>query len=78
MENIVKDGQGFHDFKKKSDPKTFHYDFYKYVKSFGDIYFWPKGNFHVVTKASLAKEALTNFFIIFWIYKSSCDFRMNV
>ena len=57
-ENIVRDGQGFHDFKKKSKAEAFHNDFYRYVKSYGDIFFWPKGNFHVVTNANLAKQAL--------------------
>ncbi len=56
--NNIKDAQGFHDFKKKSKPETFHNDFYKYVKSYGDIFFWPQGNFHVVTNAKLAKQAL--------------------
>ncbi len=55
---IVRDGQGFHEFKRKSNPYTFHNDFSEYVKSFGDIYFWSKGNFHVITKADLAKDAL--------------------
>jgi len=59
-ERIVKDGQGFHDFKRKASAYTFHNDFTEYIKSYGDIYFWPKGNFHVVTKAELAKSALSN------------------
>lgn len=59
-------GQGFHDFKRKSDPSTFHYDFTNYVKSYGDVYFWKQGNFHVVTKALLAKQALMD-------PKISCD-----
>jgi len=58
IENIIKDGKGFHDFKKDSDPLRFHDSFSHYVKSFGEIYFWPKGNFHVVTSAALAKKAL--------------------
>lgn len=60
MKRIVEDGNGFHDFKKEAQVTSFHHDFANYVKSFGDIYFWPKGNFHVVTKATLAKAALKN------------------
>ena len=55
---VIKDGQGFHDFKRTANPFTFHNDFARYVRSFGDIYFWPKGNFHVITRAALAKQAL--------------------
>lgn len=50
----------FLDFKRTSDPKTFHDDFAHYVKSFGDVYFWEKGGFHVVTDAAAAKEVLTS------------------
>lgn len=57
---IIEDTVGLHDFKKSANPFTFHHDFSNYVKSFGDVYFWPKGNFHVVTKASLAKSALSD------------------
>jgi cytochrome P450 len=57
---IEMQGKGFHDFKHESNVGSFHHDFSKYVKSFGDVYFWKKGGFHVVTKASLAKQALIN------------------
>jgi cytochrome P450 len=50
----------FLDFKRSSQPHTFHDDFSKYVKSFGDVYFWEKGNFHVVTNAEAAKAVLTS------------------
>lgn len=50
----------FLDFKKTSNPHTFHDDFSHYVKSFGDVYFWEKGGFHVVTNATAAKEVLTS------------------
>ncbi len=50
----------FLDFKKTSSVETFPEDFSKYVKSGGDIYFWEQGNFHVVTKADLAREILTS------------------
>ncbi|MBT4792710.1 MAG: cytochrome P450 [Halobacteriovoraceae bacterium] len=61
IENRIQaDGVGFHEFKRNSNVLTFHDDFAKYVKSFGDVFYWPKGNFHVVTNALLAKKALTN------------------
>ncbi len=50
----------FLDFKKESNPFTFHDDFSHYVKSFGDVYFWEKGGFHVVTDAQAAKEVLSS------------------
>lgn len=50
----------FLDFKKTSNPLTFHDDFSHYVKSFGDVYFWEKGGFHVVTNAAAAREVLTS------------------
>ncbi|MES2526185.1 MAG: cytochrome P450 [Bdellovibrionota bacterium] len=50
----------FFDFKKTSNPKTFHDDFSHYVKSFGDVYFWEQGGFHVVTNAEAAKVVLTS------------------
>ncbi len=51
---------GFHDFKRQSDTLDFHHKFSKYVASFGDVYFWEKGNFHVVTRAIDARKALSN------------------
>lgn len=53
-------GQSFLDFKKESNTKTFPEDFSNYLKSFGETYFWEKGNFHVVTKASDARMVLTS------------------
>ena len=50
----------FLDFKRQSDPRTFHDDFSRYVKSFGEVYFWEKGGFHVVTSAALSREVLTS------------------
>lgn len=50
----------FLDFKRTSNPKTFHDDFTHYVKSFGDVYFWEKGGFHVVTNAAAARDVLTS------------------
>lgn len=53
-------GISFLDFKKASTTADFPETFSHYVKSLGDIYFWDKGNFHVVTKAEDAKTVLTN------------------
>lgn len=53
-------GISFFDVKKNSDVCEFPNIFSKYLKSFGDIYYWEKGNFHVITKASHAKEILTS------------------
>lgn len=50
----------FLDFKRTSNPHTFHDDFSHYVKSHGDVYFWEKGGFHVVTNAAAAREVLTS------------------
>ena len=51
---------GFHSFKRNSAVESFPEDFTKYVKSFGKIFFWPQGNFHVVTDAQLAKKLLSD------------------
>ena len=50
----------FLDFKRASQAHTFHDDFSHYVKSFGDVYFWEQGGFHVVTNAEAAKVVLTS------------------
>lgn len=60
MTNTVCDGQGFHDFKKESSTRAFPSSFSRYVQSFGDVYFWKKGNFHVITRAKDAREVLTS------------------
>lgn len=59
-QDFIKDHVGFHDFKKKSSVLDFHDKFSKYVASFGDVYFWEKGNFHVVTRANYARKALVD------------------
>jgi cytochrome P450 len=56
--NLVQTGKSFLDFKRESNSKTFPEDFTSYIKSKGDIYFWPQGDFHVVTQVGLAKEIL--------------------
>ncbi len=57
---ITKSGAGFHDFKKASAPEDFPQKFVDHVRSFGEIYFWEKGNFHVITRAAHAREILTS------------------
>lgn len=53
-------GVSFFDVKKGADVAEFPNLFSRYLKSYGDIYFWEKGNFHVITKAAHAKEILTS------------------
>lgn len=53
-------GVSFLDFKKNSSTEDFPRCFIDYLNSFGETYFWEKGNFHVVTKARDAKEVLTS------------------
>lgn len=53
-------GISFLDFKKSSSTADFPSAFSQYLSSLGDIYFWEKGGFHVVTKAEDAKNVLTN------------------
>ncbi len=53
-------GVSFLDFKKNSFTEDFPKNFTDYLNSFGETYFWEKGNFHVVTKARDAKEVLTS------------------
>ena len=57
---IVRSGPSFHDFKRVSDVAEFPDAFSRMVKSYGEVYFWEKGNFHVITKAQHAKEILTS------------------
>lgn len=56
----MQDSKGFHQFKRDSSTEEFPHRFSEYVSNFGEVYFWPKGNFHVVTRAALARNALTN------------------
>jgi cytochrome P450 len=59
-EKITRSGFGFHDFKRKSSTSEFPTAFVDYIRSYGEVYFWEKGNFHVITKALHAKEILTS------------------
>lgn len=54
----TRSGESFHEFKKRSDVQQFPRIFCDYVKSYGDIYYWEKGKFHVITKSDHAKEIL--------------------
>lgn len=60
QERTEANGISFFDIKKEADVQEFPNIFARYLKSYGDIYFWQKGNFHVVTKASHAREVLTS------------------
>lgn len=57
---ITRSGQSFLDFKKEAKTEEFPDTFSRYIQSFGDVYFWEKGKFHVITKAAHAKEILTS------------------
>ncbi len=59
-EKTVKKGQGLLDFKLHSDVATFPQDFSKYINSHGEIYHWPAGGFHMITRYEDAKNVLTN------------------
>ena len=56
----IRSGYSFHEFKKESPVDIFPTTFADYIRSYGEIYFWEKGNFHVITKASHAKDILTS------------------
>lgn len=60
LSRVVKSGGSFHEFKKNSDVAHFPQLFADYVRSFGEVYFWEKGKFHVITKSQHAKEILTS------------------
>lgn len=57
---VTKSGTSFLEFKKNTSTKDFPQAFSDYIRSFGETYFWEKGNFHVITKALDAKEILTS------------------
>lgn len=48
----------FLEFKKACTTSEFPNRFARYVMEKGDVYHWPMGPFHVVTKADLAKQVL--------------------
>ncbi|MCA9538782.1 MAG: cytochrome P450 [Myxococcales bacterium] len=56
----VRSGQGFLDFKRKSDVSSFPNDFAHYIRSHGEIYHWPYGGFHVITRAADARAILAS------------------
>jgi cytochrome P450 len=51
---------GFHTYKRECPAESFPGKFSSYVASFGDVYYWPPGNFTVVTRAVDAVSALTD------------------
>ena len=53
-------GLSFLDFKKQSSISEFPDAFSKYIKSFGETYYWEKGHFHVITRAEDARFVLTS------------------
>jgi cytochrome P450 len=53
-------GLSFLDFKKQSNVSEFPDAFSKYIKSFGETYYWEKGHFHVITRAEDARFVLTS------------------
>ena len=53
-------GQSFHQFKREANVATFPNDFSRHVNFENRPYFWPAGNFHVVTDLGEAMEALKN------------------
>lgn len=57
---LVRSGPSLHEFKKNSDVAQFPKLFSDLVKSYGEVYFWEKGNFHLVTRAQDAKFVLTD------------------
>ena len=57
---LVCRGQGMLDFKRKSDTSSFPQDFADYIRSYGEIYHWPAGGFHVVNRIADAKAILAN------------------
>lgn len=60
QEKAVRTGPSFHDFKRNSGVSEFPDAFSRMIMSYGETYFWEKGNFHVVTKAAHARDILTS------------------
>ncbi|MBW4511712.1 MAG: cytochrome P450 [Scytonematopsis contorta HA4267-MV1] len=56
----VAQGESFLKFKRASNIETFPQTFAEYVNSYGEIYYWPTGGFHVITKAEDARNILSN------------------
>lgn len=57
---ITRSGTSFLDFKKNATTAEFPDAFSNYIRSYGEVYFWEKGKFHVITRAHHAKEILTS------------------
>ncbi len=57
---FVATGQGLLEFKRTSNQSTFPQKFADYVRGYGEIYHWPYGGFHVITRAEDAKAILAS------------------
>jgi cytochrome P450 len=57
---IERTGKSFLEFKRDSNTRNFPEDFADYIRTKGEVFYWPTGGFHVVTRAELAKEILTS------------------
>lgn len=57
---VTRSGTSFFDIKKNSTSAEFPNLFSRTIMDHGEIYFWEKGNFHVITKAAHAREILTS------------------
>lgn len=55
---IVRSGRDFLDFKRTADDASFPEDFAAYIRSHGEIYHWPAGGFHVITRDADARQIL--------------------
>lgn len=56
----IRQGESFLKFKQACDVETFPQAFADYVRSKGEIYYWPTDGFHVVTKYEDARTVLTS------------------
>lgn len=57
-QRTVRNGTPLLEFKRNCTTLEFPNRFSRYLMEKGQIYFWPAGNFHVVTDADLAKQVL--------------------
>ncbi len=60
MEPVLREGTPFLDVKRQSSDRDFPQVFADALRSHGETYFWPKGGFHVVTRAADARQVLTS------------------
>ncbi|MCB9797114.1 MAG: cytochrome P450 [Alphaproteobacteria bacterium] len=57
---FVATGQGLLAFKRACDTASFPQDFADRVRSHGELYHWPAGGFHVITRAADARAVLAS------------------